>query len=92
VVIAHRTPGFRGWQQESWFAHCNDGAAFLGAVGRAELELHGPEAQRAIQTSTGIDADDWDGFFAALEKDGSPTAYLFRCQHCGVFGGYTDAD
>ena len=22
-------------------------------------------------------------FFAALDKDGSPTAYMFRCIHCG---------
>jgi uncharacterized protein len=28
--IAHRTPGFSGWQQEHWLYHCGDGAAFEG--------------------------------------------------------------
>ena len=91
--IAYRTPGFSGWQTESWFTHCADGAAFLGAVGQGELSNAGPEAIEAVRESTGLDQDaTWNEFFAALDRDGSPRAYLFRCLHCGRFGGYTDAD
>src|SRR5690242_5158948 len=29
-VVARRTPGFRGWQQERWLFHCSDAAQYLG--------------------------------------------------------------
>ncbi len=28
---------------------------------------------------------------AALDKDDSPTAYLFRCRHCGQHLAYSDS-
>src|SRR5690242_9348045 len=31
--VACRTPGFTGWQQERWWTHCGDAAAFLGLAG-----------------------------------------------------------
>lgn len=31
--VETRTPGFDGWQQETWLACCGDAAAFLGASG-----------------------------------------------------------
>src|SRR4051812_46822794 len=43
-IIATRTPGFSGWQQERWWVCCNDGAAFLGSAGQKELQAHGAEA------------------------------------------------
>ncbi|WP_367380683.1 CbrC family protein [Stenotrophomonas cyclobalanopsidis] len=92
-VIAQRTPGFNGWQQEQWWTHCGDAAQFIGRAGRAELEAHGEAALAAIQDSIGLDdVPQWQHFLAALDKDGSPTAYLFRCRHCGVVGGYQDCD
>ncbi len=91
--IAFRTPGFSAWQQEQWWSHCGDAAQFLGRAGRAELEGAGPQAIAAIQESTGLeDGEQWDEFFAALDKDGSPTAYLFKCSKCGQLGGYQDCD
>jgi uncharacterized protein len=91
--VAYRTPGFSGWQQECWFTHCGDAAAFLGAMGARELRALEPGAVEAIRASTGLDEGaTWDEFFAALDRDGSPRAYVFRCLHCGQFGGYTDAD
>jgi uncharacterized protein len=90
--IAYRTPGFNAWQSERWFAHCEDGAAFLGAMGCAELNAAGPAALEAIRASTGLEGEDWDAFLGALDRADSPCAYLFRCLHCGQFGGYTDAD
>src|SRR5260221_6696437 len=32
-TVAFRTPGFSGWQQEKWWTHCGDAAAFVGIVG-----------------------------------------------------------
>ncbi|WP_321791288.1 CbrC family protein [Burkholderia pyrrocinia] len=58
-----------------------------------ELNAHGPQASASIRASTGLDEGaDWARFFAALDKDGSPTAYVFRCIHCGELGGYQDCD
>src|SRR4051812_17448690 len=91
--VAFRTPGFSGWQQEQWWTHCGDAAQFLGRAGHAELEAAGLEAIAAIQESTGLDdGEEWEEFFAALDKDSSPTAYLFKCSTCGQLGGYQDCD
>ncbi len=91
--VAHRTPGFSGWQQENCWTHCDDAAQFLGRAGKAELLKLGPDAINAIQDSTGLDdGPEWEGFFNALDKDGSPTAYIFRCRKCGALGGYQDCD
>lgn len=88
--VTHRTPGFSGWQQERWFTHCDDAGEFLGPAGRAELEEFGIEALSAIQKEAGLSAGDWDNYLPCLDKKSGPTAYVFRCRHCGVLGGYSD--
>jgi len=91
--VSYRTPGFSGWQQERWWTHCGDAGQFLGRAGRKELEAFGPEAIKAIQDSTGLNiGTEWDRLFTTLDKDGSPTAYVFRCSKCGALGGYQDCD
>lgn len=91
--VACRTPSFSGWQQERWWTHCGDAAAFIGRGGHKELSALGQEATAAIQASTGLaDGPEWQALFHALEKDGSPTAYVFRCLKCGALGGYSDCD
>jgi len=91
--VSRRTPGFCGWQQERWWTHCGDAAAFIGRAGSTELNTYGREAIIAIQQSIGLsDGKEWEKFFAALDKDGSPTAYLFRCVKCEALGGYHDCD
>lgn len=91
--ITYRTPGFSGWQQERWWSHCGEAARFLGRAGCKELQEAGPQAIEAIRQSAGLPAGpDWDRFFNALDKEGSPTAYLFNCSKCGRFGGYQDCD
>lgn len=90
--VLHRTPGFSGWQQERWLHHCGDAAAFLGAVGAAEVaDL--PDALEALRnehSAGGWPADQIDSYLAALATDGPPTAYLFRCLACGVHLAYSD--
>lgn len=91
--VARRTPGFSAWQQEKWWTHCGDAGQFIGRAGQAELQALGAGAIAAIQDSTGLDdGPQWDHFFGALRKDGSPTAYMFRCTQCGELGGYQDCD
>jgi hypothetical protein len=88
--IAFRTPGFSGWQQERWFTHCADGAEFLGPMGRKELEDAGPKAIAAVKQEAGLQNEEWEHYFQALDRNTGPTAYLFRCRHCGALGGYSD--
>lgn len=88
-TISRRTPCFIGWQQEMWWTHCGDGAVFLECVGYRELMRYGPEATAAIARTL----EEEDGsLLRALRKNGSPTAYLFQCRHCGAYGGYWDSD
>jgi uncharacterized protein CbrC (UPF0167 family) len=91
--VTQRTPGFNAWQQEEWFTCCGDAGAFLGRAGKKELEKLGPDAIEAVRESSGIEDDEeWEEFFEGLDKDGSPTAYVFKCLHCGKIGAYQDCD
>lgn len=89
-VVAHRTPGFSGWQEERWWVCCGDAGAFLGPAGREELVAFGPTAVEAIRVECGYEGDEWNRYFDALSRDRGPTAYMFRCLHCGTLGGYSD--
>jgi uncharacterized protein CbrC (UPF0167 family) len=89
--VAFRTPGFSGWQQERWFTCCKDAAVFLGPAGYADLMKHGPEVVESIRKELGWDdGKQWQEYLRALSRDGQPTAYLFRCSHCGRVDGYSD--
>jgi uncharacterized protein len=88
--VCFRTPSFAGWQQERWFTHCHDAGVFLGPVGAAELITYGDEAVSGIQLESGFAGEEWTYYLGALDKDSGPTAYLFQCLQCGVFGGYSD--
>lgn len=90
-TITKRTPSFIGWQQERWWTHCNDAAVFLGRVGRAEIEGHGPAALASFRRAAGLEGDDQEQILDLLDADDSPTGYLFQCLHCGEFGGYWDS-
>ena len=91
--VAFRTPGFSGWQQEHWMTCCGDAAAFVGRAGRAELEHEWPDAVASIQQEYGgDDGEDWQSYWSALDKNGSPSAYVFRCLHCGKHLGYSDCN
>jgi uncharacterized protein CbrC (UPF0167 family) len=92
--VAYRTPGFCGWQQERWWTHCGDAAEFLGLAGGKEVEAYGPELIESLRDDAGLTENDeeWNRYYRALDKEGSPTAYVFRCRHCGRLGGYSDCD
>jgi uncharacterized protein CbrC (UPF0167 family) len=93
-TITKRTPGFGGWQQEHWLYHCGDGAAFLGCAGWPELQSR-PDALEALRREHigyGWTPESVEQYLTALEKDGSPSAYLFRCRHCSTHIAYSDFD
>ncbi len=91
--VAYRTPGFNGWQQERWWTHCDDAAEFLGLAGKQELTGFGPAGSGGDPRRLGAASEaEWQKFFHSLDKDGSPTAYVFRCRKCGELGGYHDYD
>jgi uncharacterized protein CbrC (UPF0167 family) len=52
----------------------------------------GAEAEEAIRSEAGLSGKEWERYFKALNKEGSPTAYIFQCLHCGAYGGYSDCD
>ncbi len=95
-IVAYRTPGFCGWQQERWWTHCADAAIFVGVIGYAELQHFGEPAMTEIATAiskeTALTGDALEKYLKALSKDGSPTAYLFKCRHCSKYGAYSDCD
>ncbi len=90
--VAHRTPGFSGWQQEHWLYHCGDAAAYIGRAGYERLRRFSDALEMAMHEN---DEFGWvpersAAYVAALHEDGDATAYLFRCLHCGVTLAYTD--
>lgn len=93
-MIAFRTPGFSGWQQERWFTHCGDGAAFLGHADSHRLKGKWAAAIPVLRESAPVSDDVWDTILSsfATGPTGSPTAYVFQCLHCGTLGGYWDSD
>ncbi|WP_346540088.1 CbrC family protein [Micromonospora sp. DPT] len=84
--VTQRTPGFDSWQQPSWLYHCGDGTAFLGVAGYEELRAH-PDALKMIRDDLhrlGWPTDQVDQMLQRMDPTGEPTAYLFRCLHCGM--------
>jgi len=92
LEVSTRTPGFCGWQQERWWTHCHDAGEFLGAAGTSQVLEIGGELIDALKADTRLEGAEWDNFCSSLSQDGSPTAYIFRCTKCGVYGGYVDCD
>jgi len=77
--LIYRTPGYCGWQQEYWRAHCGDFCAYLGRVGAVELKALG------IMDEV-LDDPMWDDVQKEMIKEsvngGHLQCYLFQCLHC----------
>lgn len=83
------SPGYCGWQQEYWRAHCNDSCAYLGNVGGREL--------RAMGVLDEVLGDPmWDEEQKEMIREsvnGGPVQYyLFECLHCGKHFVWMDMD
>jgi uncharacterized protein CbrC (UPF0167 family) len=91
--IAQRTPSYLSWQQDYWLYHCADACAFLGLAGRKELQLHPPQALAAVVACVreyGWPDGEVHAFVESLDRDGQPTAYLFRCLRCDAYQAHCD--
>lgn len=87
--LIHRTPGYSGWQQEYWRAHCGDYCAFLGYVGIRELQALGVLEEV-------LDDPMWDEeqkeMIRKSVNGGHLQCYLFQCLHCGKHLLWMDVD
>lgn len=91
--VVKRTPGFSGWQQEQWWTHCSDAAAYLGQASRDDLDGRWVSALPAIRVTTpDINEKDWHEILDSCRNDRGASMYIFQCLHCGVLGGYWDSD
>ena len=90
--LCQRTPGYHGWQQEYWYAHCDDFCAFIGYVGWDDLVRMGLDKEIAETYDQEICGFDFADIQSYMLRDGGLTGYLFRCLHCGKHFLYADCD
>jgi len=91
--VAYRTPGFNGWQQERWLVHCGDACAFLGAAGKEEVAAYGSqELIESLRADVKMGEMEFGDYLEKMNKQSGPTAYIFRCLHCGQYQAYSDYD
>lgn len=92
IELVERTPGYSGWQQEYWLAHCNDYCAFKGYVGWQEIEpILGEFAdiETDLANAGGLSLADLPKY---LKDNGSCQGYLFQCICCNKYRLYYDFD
>ena len=90
--LIHRTPGYCGWQQEYWYAHCDDFCEFVGYVGWEDIVEMGIAQQIESNYDQQICGFDFDDIKECMMNGGSLQGYLFRCLHCGEYFLYADCD
>lgn len=89
--LCHRTPGYRGWQQEYWLSHCGDFCAFIGYVGWNDIQERRIDKEiekNYSEDNTGFSFDDIKGYLG----NGSMEGYLFKCLKCGEHLLHVDYD
>lgn len=84
-LITERTPGYAVWQSEVWPSCCDDATAFIGPMGAAELRTAGLEgdAMSFIVYDLGESGSAATQLLQSLDREGGPTAFVFRCLTCG---------
>ena len=90
--LVHRTPGYCGWQQEYWYAHCDDFCAFIGYVGWDDLVRMGIDKEIEENYDQEICGFDLEDIKEDMVNEGGLQGYLFRCLHCGKHFLYADCD
>lgn len=86
------TCGCCGWQQEYWYAHCDDLCAFVGYVGWEDIVEMGIAQQIEKNYDEKICGSDFEDIKECMTNNGSMQGYLFRCLHCGEYFLYADCD
>ncbi len=90
--LIHRTPGYHGWQQEFWRAHCGDYCAFVGYVGYRDLKQMGIVDEVLDDVIWEEWGEEPEKMLKSLSNGGSVQGYLFRCLHCGKHRLWVDCD
>ncbi|MCB4490980.1 CbrC family protein, partial [Escherichia coli] len=80
--LVERTPGYHGWQQEFWLAHCGDFCVFIGYVGWNDIKDRLDEFANLEEDCENFGIRNSD-LAKCLQKGGHCQGYLFRCLHCG---------
>ena len=94
--IVERTPGFNAWQSEQWPSCCGEPAAFVTPAGIADIRSRFRYQEGALMTyivhELGISGGAATRLLNSLNRDLSPTAYIFKCLHCDNYPVYVDSD
>ena len=90
--LVHRTPGYQGWQQEYWVAHCDDYCAFIAYVGWDELVEMGIDKEIEETYKDGVSGWPLKEVKEYMYNGGDFQGYLFRCLHCGKYVLHVDCD
>jgi uncharacterized protein CbrC (UPF0167 family) len=92
--LVQRTPGYNAWQSEQWFACCGDAMTFLEPVGVIELRARHRELEFSVLGNIIYDlhvsGSSATRMLESLNKVEGPTAYIFRCTHCGQHKTFVD--
>ena len=88
--LVHRTPGYCGWQQEYWLAHCDDFCAFIGYVLWKDIIDMGLEEEIEETYREDLNGIDIETVKECL--NGSMQGYLFQCLSCKKHFLYIDCD
>lgn len=88
--LIYRTPGYVGWQQEYWIAHCNDFCAFMGYVCWKDILKMGLEQE--IEETYREDLNGIDIETVKQCLNGSMQGYLFQCLNCNKHFLYIDCN
>lgn len=90
--LIYRTPGYNSWQQERWRTHCGDFCAFVGYVGKKEIEEMGILEEILDDDIWFEISDEPRKLVNIMEKDGAIQGNLFQCLHCGRYLIWVDFD
>ena len=92
--ISQRTPGFSTFQSERWPSCCGEPGVFITPAGITEIRQHyrylEGELMGYIVHELGISGGAARRMLESLNRDQSPTAYVFQCKKCERYLGHVD--
>jgi uncharacterized protein CbrC (UPF0167 family) len=92
--ISERTPGYDAWQEERWPSCCDDATSFVAPAGIAEIREQFPELEGSvlnhIMYQANVSGTAATAMLESLHRDLGPTAFIFRCLHCGRYHFHVD--
>ncbi len=94
VEITTRTPGFSTWTSERWPSCDGEPAAFVGPFGIEEIREHYRDLEGTLMSyvvhDLGISGGAARRVLESLQRDGNPTAFVFRSLVSSSLLAYVD--